>query len=170
MYETDLLELTRDRALQTPEIHSQNDFYGNAAILKRYAGLPTGYALKVVTEHAPQYPGMQWHVDLEARVPGFITSSTKSLSYIYKNSGKLGYAVGPYIAYAQNILPAKERTAWKKKLGKNLLVYLPHSSHHTGIYFDEADILKKIKKHSKSFDSISICIYWNDLTAEKILK
>lgn len=170
MYGVDLLELTQDRELRTPEIHTQNDFYGNAAILKRYAGLPSDYSLKTVVEHSPMYPGVHWHVDMEAHMPGFITSSPKSLSYIYKKSKKLGIAIGPCIAYAQSTLSDKEKDFWKKKLKKNLLVYLPHSSHHTDVNYDENSVLEKIHYHAKTFDSVSICIFWKDMDEKKISK
>ena len=62
-------KLCQDRELVTSEIHESNDFYGQASVLKRYAGLPLRYSLKAVLEHAPVVQDNMWQHDRGARLP-----------------------------------------------------------------------------------------------------
>ena len=55
----DLSTLCRDRELITSEIFHPNDYYGNAAILKLYCGIPQDYSLKVVVPHAISFSTSQ---------------------------------------------------------------------------------------------------------------
>src|SRR5688572_23176995 len=61
-----IVGLCRDRRLVTPEIHATNDYYGHAALLKRYASLPPRRPLKTVVEHGPFMDDFLWEQDLRS--------------------------------------------------------------------------------------------------------
>ncbi len=166
MYNEDIFELAGDLNTpnMTPELHKANDFYGNAHILKQYAGLPADYPLKAIIEHGP---GINcWDNDLKAPFPVICTYNIKSAHYIYNKTGKLPVLIGPMISYAQPYLPENETKNLKKKLGKNLLVYPFHATHHSYNEFDHENILAHIKKEEKYYESITINIYWKDITKD----
>ena len=48
-----LYEWSKDRLLVTDELHSSNDFYGHATILKKYAQIQPEYQIKAAIEHGP---------------------------------------------------------------------------------------------------------------------
>ncbi len=168
MYNEDIFELAGDinTPNTTPEWHKANDFYGNAHILKQYAGLPADYPLKAVIEHGPTFPGEQWEHDLQAPFPMLCTFNTGAAQYIYNTTGKLPIVTGPMIAYAQPYLPENETKNLKKKLGKNLLVYPFHATHHSYNELHHENILSQIKKEEKNYDSVTINIYWADVTKD----
>jgi hypothetical protein len=170
MYDfADLLALTQDRPLRTPEIHTPNDFYGHASLLKHYAGLPQNYPLKLIVEHGPHIPGDRaWTVDLNANLPIYCVSSDAARQSRQKQiQNKYVCAIGPLIAYANLISFPEELTEIKDKLGKNLLIFPSHSTHHIEAIYNEQLMLKDILDISKDFNSVTICSYWKDFNKER---
>lgn len=169
MYGEDVFKLTKDRPQVTPEIHCPNDFYGNASMLKLYAGLPQNYPLKLVVEHGPMFPGCHWHVDLNSPLPVFLTSSEAARGMLQKSyPAKKFFALGPHIAYAPLSHSPDTVGKIKEKLGKNLLVALPHSSHHIAVNYSSDSVMHKVQQMGKEFDSITISIYWKDCSEQLI--
>jgi hypothetical protein len=165
----DLLALTQDRPLRTPEIHTSNDFYGHASLLKHYAGLPPNYPLKLVVEHATYFPGKQgWRVDLEAKLPIYCVSSDAGKQYRQKEiPSKYICAIGPLLVYTNLLYHPEELTDIKNKLGKNLLIFPSHSTHHIQSIYNEQLMLKNILDISRDFNSVTICSYWKDFNKER---
>jgi hypothetical protein len=165
----DLLALTQDRPLRTPEIHASNDFYGNASLLKHYAGFDHNYPLKLVVEHAPYVPGYQgWTVDLNAKLPIYCVSSDAGRQIRQKQiANKYVCAIGPLISYANLLHNPAELAEIKDKFGKNLLVFPMHSTHHVQANYNDKLLLNEIMNISKDFNSITICSYWKDFNKER---
>ena len=67
---TELYELAKDRPNSTIELHTPNDFYGHAAVLKQYAKFPSNYRIKAAIEHGPiiidEYV---WDSDINSPLP-----------------------------------------------------------------------------------------------------
>ena len=167
MYGCDLKKLTQDRALHTPELHSSNDFYGHAFILKRYAGLPTTYSTKLAIAHGPQRPGGWWEHDLNAALPGYCVSSELARQAAKSaRPDKEVFAMGPLIAYASPIWEPQQAAALKSRLGKSLLCFLSHSTHHIRVDYDLDVCLDVIAENGKEFDSVTVSIYWKDYNAD----
>ena len=171
MYDCDLKKLARDRPLETPELHTSNDFYGDAFILKRYAGLPETYSTKLAIAHAPQPPGNDWHLDLDAALPGYCVASEPARQAAkLARPGKEVFAVGPLIAYARPIWGPAQAAALKSRLGKSLLCFLPHSTHHIKVGYDLDSCLDALEQHGKAFNSVTVAIYWKDYDDELALR
>ncbi len=170
MYNEDIFELAGN--LQTPmitsELQQSNDFYGDAYILKKYAGIPTSYPLKAVVEHGPAFQTCHWMPELQAPLPAFITSSSDSSKYVYQLTQKLPLTIGPIIAYAKPYLSRKKSTELKKKLGKNLLVFIPHATHSCSVEIKNNNVITEIEKEAKNYDSVTISIYWREITSELV--
>ena len=169
MYDEDLLRITKDRDQTTPELYPPNDFYGNAKMLKEYAGLSTNYPLKLVITHAPYFPKMMWELDLKWPFSFHLTSSEEARNMAQKTyPWKKFFAFGPHIAYAPLNSAPDVIGRIRKNQGKNLLVFLPHSSHHIAVEYDIQAVLRKILEIGKEFSSITVCLYWKNTTQELI--
>lgn len=70
------------------------------------------------------------------------------------------YTVGPYIQYAADYYNEKQRKEYKEKLGKNLLVFLSHSTDKANISFEEKKYLDEVLSLRKQYDTINICVFW----------
>jgi len=163
LYNCDVEMLTRDRPLRTPEMHPSNDFYGNAFILKRYVGLPDTYSTKLAIAHAPAAPGTYWDVDLNAALPGYCVASEASRQAAKSaRPDKEVFAIGPLIAYARPVWDPVQAAELKKRLGKSLLSFLPHSTHHVKCGYDLDRCLDVLEQNSQEFDSVTVSIYWKD--------
>ena len=169
MYEQDIFELTRNRALTAMEIHHPNDFYGNAHTLKRFLGIEQGYPLKCVIAHSV-FPNGHWEKDLEAPLPVLLSPSAASIKTLAGKTDKYVFPIGPVIAYAQRIFPDEEIKRLKAGLGRNLLVFLPHSTHYIATKYDLDYVINHIADVGKAFDSVSVSIYWKDCTEELVNK
>lgn len=104
-----------DTPLITPEIHTPNDFYGHATILKHYAQLPQNYAIKAVIEHAAVFSSFFWDVELNARLPVFLCPAFQRVTFLSTKTNKALFDVGPLILYAPNYLSDDEIEKEKKK-------------------------------------------------------
>ncbi|PKM82378.1 MAG: hypothetical protein CVU89_05080 [Firmicutes bacterium HGW-Firmicutes-14] len=168
-----LNELSADRPLLTPEIHQPNDFYGHAAILKKYAGFFPDYKVKAVIEHAPRLGADPWKPDLEALLPAIFVSAPYRFHFFRKFTKRDLYAIGPMISYTIGLLNHEEIESEKRRLGKNLLVFPAHSTHRVSVNFDTPKFCEHIELIGKDFDSVRICLYWKDVLrgwAEEYLK
>ena len=99
-------KLCVDRELKTPEIHTSNDFYGQASVLKRYAGLPSWYPLKAVLEHAPVVQDDMWKHDRNALLPVNLSCTESRAHHMQEVSGKLSFPVGFGFLYAASLVDA----------------------------------------------------------------
>ncbi len=151
----------------TPELHKSNDWYGHATAFKKYARLKNDYPIKAAIEHGPFFGSFIWPQDLNNSLPAMITFSKKRAKFLEKKTGKKIYSVGPYIHYAKHHLSKKKLEQEKKRLGKNLLVFPVHSTSISGLDYDIEEFCKAIKKLSKQFDTVRVCLYWKDILHEK---
>ena len=71
----ELKALAHDRLLETEELHTPNDFYGHATVLKSFAGYAQEYQLKTVVEHGASPSKEIWGPDLNASLPVVLTAS-----------------------------------------------------------------------------------------------
>ena len=158
-----LLDLARDRTLSTPEKHPSNDFYGHAAILKAYAGRPQEISTNCVIVHGPMFPSLHWEVDLKAPLPVLLTANRAACSELRKHTDKQIVAVGPLLSYARPHLSPPQLAEEKRRLGRNLLVFPSHSTHHIDARYDYDAVCREIAAYGRDFDSVTICLYWKDI-------
>lgn len=142
--------------------------YGMNRILKKYAGFPMDYKIHVLFEHGVIYTdyvigGFRIHEYLPSMV-----ASQYRINILKQQKGYKGaYAIGPYIHYANPLLTKEEIKAEKERLGRTLLVFPSHSINTTTAYFNIEEFINKIKETSKDFDSVRICMYYQDVLLKR---
>ena len=140
------------------------DIYLIEKALKDYAGLPEDYKIKAVTEHAPQLNTCtNGGFGVHGKYPSIVASPFRVsvIENIPNNNG--AYAVGPYIAYVQSALSDDKLKLERERLGKNLLVFPAHSIRGLKAVYDINLFCEEIKKISKEYDSVRVCLYWKDV-------
>ena len=80
-----------------------------------------------------------------------------------KKNKKHVFTIGPFIHYVDHYLSKDKILAEKKRLGKNILVFPAHSFSYIIVNYDSKWFRGKIKKISKDFDSVRICLFWADI-------
>jgi hypothetical protein len=152
-----LLELARDRPPRTPEIHAQNDFYGHATSLKRYAGLRRSSPLKAVVEHGPNpIRGAVWPVDADAALPVVLCAGEeRAEAFREATESKIAIPIGPMISYASDpgVTPAPGR----------LVAFPAHSTHHVRVSYDARGFARTLAGYRDRFSSVEVCLYWRDV-------
>lgn len=145
--------------------------YGMDRNLKKYAGLPLDTKIHVLFEHGIQ---LSDYVEEAFRIHEYLPSMTASqyrLDILKKQKDYKGaYAIGPYIHYTDSILSKEEINAEKERLGRTLLVFPSHSIDCSTVNFDLESFMNKIKETSKDFDSVRICMYYQDVILKRHLK
>jgi len=154
-----LYALAKDRPLQGPEIHPVNQFYGHAAIIKRFLGIRPEYPLKVMLEHAPSVREYLWKVEEHSRLPFLLCASERYAAYFNARNagGKTAIPIGPYPAYMDPPPPTSRRRE------RTLLLFPKHSTHHIHVTCDTAQFLKHIEDTAGRFDRVVACLYWKDI-------
>ena len=163
MIMNDIHVLAQDRPIQTMEIFEPNDFYGHATILKKYINLPNSYQIKGAIEHGAGIGGDIWGRNIDNVLPAVITTSRYRAEILKEHTSKKIFAIGPKIQYAHHFLERKAIENEKKRLGKNLLAFPAHSTHHVDIHYDIQQYCQYLQNLGKSFDTIRVCLYWKDI-------
>lgn len=155
-----------DYPLSTNEILTSNDFYGHATILKNYLKLNNRYQIKGVIIHGMGLGNTVWDYERNANLPcifGFSSNAFKRANY----GNKLKFSIGPYIYYANNSLQDEEFHKIKKNIGKTLLVFPQHSTHHIDVHYDYNHFISVIKNLSIEYNTVLVCLYWKDILNKK---
>lgn len=158
-----LLNLAKDRALITPEKHPSNDFYGHATVLKSFVGRPLENSTNCAIAHGPMHPLFHWDVDINAPLPVLLSANAATCTVLKNRTDKLIYAVGPLLHYASPHLSAEQISLEKRRLGRNLLVFPMHSTHHLEACYDSDAVCREIEEIGRDFDTVTICLYWKDI-------
>lgn len=146
------------------EYYVRNSFYGHSFILKRYSK----YKGKVnaTIEHG-LYFGDVFMDDETINNPlnSIITFSSYRTNKIASRCSFNTYAIGPYIAYASNVLSQEEVLKAKKELGKMLLVIPSHSIKEMNSVYDKDEFVEEIQriKTIGKFDNVIVCLYYQDI-------
>jgi hypothetical protein len=156
----ELNELCRDRPLVTPEIHTPNDFYGHATLLKRYAALPPRPPLKAVIEHGPFIDDFMWDHDARSALPLVLCSSDHRVQRHtgLRHGARRAVAIGPLTAY----VTADARS--RPSDGRRRLVAFPaHSTHHVEARYEVDAFSEALARTPGHWDEIWVCLYWRDV-------
>jgi hypothetical protein len=157
MTEVELHRLCRDRDLVTPELHASNDFYGHAALLKRFAGRPALSSLKVAIEHGVILNDYVWHQDVTSGMPVFLCANPRR-AQLFRERGPKARAVpiGPMPYYVK--LPPRSPPE-----SRVLLAFPSHSSHRVRAVFDARAFAARLGELGKAYDEVHVCVYWRDV-------
>ena len=163
METNNIYELSRDRPLKSAEIYQPNDFYGHATILKRYVNLQENYQIKAAIEHGAGIGGKIWNQDIKNPLPAIFTSSFHRSNILKTFTKKKIFVIGPKIKYAKHYLNKDELEIKKRKLGKNLLSFPAHSTHHVNTNYDIQKYCQVLRNLGKNYESVRVCLYWKDI-------
>ena len=96
---------------------------------------------------------------------GIILSGERYKRLIHKDYCYIPvYTVGPYIHYAQGIYNKDKTIQTKRKLGKVLTIFMPHSTEAMGVEYKEKYFVDEVLNYYKDiFDTIWACVYWADI-------
>lgn len=74
------------------------------------------------------------------------------------------FTVGPYIQYVNGIYTKEKVESLKKKNGKTLTVFLPHSIEYVGRNYKKEEFIDDVLKlYQNQFDTFILCVYWADI-------
>lgn len=160
---TNLSELAADRPQATPEVFTANDFYGHAAILKRHAGFPADYILKATIEHGMFFSSFLYDLELQSGFPVMLVMSPLRYPVLRENTPKAIFALGPVLQYAPHALSTDVLEAEKQRLGRTLLAFPNHSTHHVTVHYDIDRYCDYLEETGRSFQTVRVCLYWKDI-------
>ncbi len=158
----DLHSLCRDRPLITPEIHEPNDFYGQAAVLKKYAGFPDHYPLKAVLEHGLFFDDWMWDVDRSARLPLYFSISAHRARIQTRETGRASIPIGFGFLYAMSTFRTIHGSEKEMDIRRGTIVFPSHSTHHVKAVYDHEAYAGTLDALAERYKPITVCIYWKD--------
>lgn len=152
----DLDSLCANRPLQTLEAWPENDYYGIASTLRRYAGVPSGRSIKAVVPHGVY---MNDHLLADAERNALLPAALVFPPYreaLYRNPG--GMVVVPSAApfvYASRLInaPAERR---------GTLYYPTHSLPGVAVKMDFDAIAEELLGWPEHMKPVSVSVYWHD--------
>lgn len=164
----DIKELSQELPYGPEERVIDNNLYGHAHYLKKYAGI--NHDLNAYLEHGLFWGGMvhadqkHWYTN---RVITF--SKIRKQAIEHKLPGQQAICVGPYIHYASSLYDDKRMQQLKKELGRVLLVFPSHSIVNQTREFSLEDFITEINRIKEGFDTVLISLYYLDaLNAEQV--
>lgn len=146
----------------TTELFRHNDYYGHAAIIKKFLKIPKNYQFKFALDHGIVFSKYTNQVGTDPALPCAVTFG-KYQQMILKVYKPNVYCIGPYIHYAKNLLSDEQIFNVKRKMGPTLLVFPSHSTPSDTVDYDYAGLVRKIKAAGKNFKTIRVCVYWSDV-------
>lgn len=157
----DFEALSADIPYAPHEIVIDNNLYGQAYAMKRYAGI--AHDLQAYIEHGLFWGGMVHQDEYHWYTPKIITFSEKRKADIAaKGIDRETIAVGPYIHYAQPLFTEAEFKALKKELGKTLLIFPSKSILNIESKYDVDAFIQEVKRIGKDFKTIMVSLYYLD--------
>ena len=161
--ERNLESLAADRKLVTSEHHPATDFYGHAAVFKRFAGKRMDRSLRVSIEHGVRFDLSYWAGDYSAgQTVSFVPSRWRK-DVLHGQVDKVIRAVGPYIHYTPGLYPAEDVARVCQKMGKTLVVFPAHSTHWIDSDYDVGAFCRRLQMERDRFETILVCLYWKDV-------
>ena len=154
----DLELVCRARRLSTAEIFEPNAYYANDLLLKRYAGFPDDYPLKVVLPHGVNLSDtFIWGVERDALLPAIFCYNDWRCRVFKRETRKviLRSAV-PFAYLARMLRPSRSVPR------RGTLFFPSHSTHRITALTDFHGLAEKLSNLESEFQPITVCIYWRD--------
>lgn len=141
--------------------NAESLFYGNLQTLCRFAGVSTGqnrhFPIICHANPSPVYTA-------ELYKSAVIVSGDYYKKRINKRTPYVPvFTIGPYIHYASGFYSNEKVHEEKHKIGKMLLVMLPHSQEFISRSYEKKKYIDEVIEKYKGFDSIWLCVYWIDI-------
>lgn len=152
-----LEELCRDRELETPEICTENGFYGMASILKRYAGLPADEPLKAVIPHGVCLDSdFVSKTEIRCALPLHLCYPPYRARAVRRKTHKrVVLSAAPY-CYLMELSEAKREDP------RGTLFFPAHSTHHITTTMNYERLADRLVRLDERFQPVHVCLYWRD--------
>ncbi|MCR6508187.1 hypothetical protein M1B78_08425 [Bacteroides sp. KH569_7] len=153
------------------ELVIDNNLYGIAYALKKYAGIDTNKSLDAYIEHGIFFGNLVRDEQKIWNVSQNITFSNIRKKHLLDSKiQKEILPIGPFIHYAESLLNDDELKELKSKMGRVLLVFPSHSIIGVNSSFSHDDFIKEIERIRKDFDTVLVSLYWVDACKLNILQ
>ena len=142
---------------------SEGRYYGNLHSLIRYAGISE--------EEICYFPEVShnavepiWSSSFQYKT-AVVMSGTYYRKKIHERYPYVPvFSVGPFIHYAKGIYSKDKINEIKKKYGKILLAFLPHTIESVERLYNSKKFIDDIlRKYKEVYESIWLCVYWADV-------
>jgi hypothetical protein len=151
-----------DRALETPEQHPPNDFYGQASVLKRYARLREDQPLPLVIEHGLRRDGKIWSNDQDALLSTLLVASNARRHDLKRLTNKRVIPIGSCFCYAKQLVDEQSVAHLDALPRQGTIVFPVHSTHWISAEFDNESFADLLLQLPKQMQPVVVCIYWKD--------
>lgn len=156
--------LKKKRFNSIPEISgTTNSAYGINYQLKKYANIDLKIPFNCTIEHGVGLREIVCQIEVMHHVSHILTYSPFRENVIKELTDIIPVVIGPYIAYAEEYCTDEHKKMLKSRYGKVLLVMPAHSIQGIDAKYDIYKFIQKIEKIKKEFDTVMICLYWEDL-------
>lgn len=150
------------KALGYYGFHHESHYYGNMETLIEYA--------EIAKEDIPYFPIVSHADSMPVYTVDYMYKTAVVMSGIYYRDRIHRqapwvpvFSVGPYIHYAKSIYDAKKISELKKKNGRTLLAFLPHSIEEYEKKYSYKAFIDAIRAvFGQRFEQIMLCVYWAD--------
>jgi len=161
----DYINLAKDIPLYPRSRFLQNNYYGLYRLLyKHYAQILVKD--KSFIEHGLFLGNYVDNFSLtNNKINSLLTFGSYRKKIIEKSTKKEVITTGPYIKYAESLLPRNDFIALKEELGKVLLVFPSHSIENFKHKFNIDFFIEEIEriKHIGKFETVIVNMYWLDI-------
>lgn len=155
----DLTALCAPRPIPTPEQepYPWNAAYGHGPILKRYAGLPPDYKLKVALPHGVSYGTTSMFVAHESvAVLGYARPEERARYRAAGVHGRMWPVALPYV-YLLDLVEAAPSER------RGTIFFPPHSGPGSPITIDHARLVERLLALPPDKQPLTVCMYYEDL-------
>lgn len=159
------LRMNREENLKLSHIGIQSEsfHYGNLHSLIQYSDISA--------KNMKYFPTVSHFDCIPLYSPAFLykTAVIMSGEYYRKKIHKRApyvpvFAVGPYIHYAEGLYNAQKLKEKKRKNGKTIVAFLPHTIENVERSYDRKHFIDLlIQRYRNTFQSIWCCVYWADI-------
>lgn len=150
-----------------------NDFYGQASVIKRFAGIDEQRSLPVVLEHGINLDDQMWDHDRDAEMPMILSPTKWRASVHHKLSGKPAAPIGFGYLYAMKLVERQlneqkgqpgiqDLAAGSGQNRSGTLAFPCHSTQTIRAQFSHTEMAERLHSLPSEFHPISVCIFWKD--------
>jgi hypothetical protein len=147
------------------ELENSSHHYGHDIQLKRHSALPLiGAPLPFLLEHGLKVSRGATFESPKRWTRGYLCMGPLRANWLRERFGLPAVPIGPWIAYARPVLPAREIERLREELGPTLLVVLAHSWDHVERRMDLPACVSAVREHAEagSYRSVIWLRHWKD--------
>jgi len=138
-------------------------FYGHYQMLSEYAGAPSQNRPSfLLIEHGINF--REWSFSKRQKQNNALVIVQGKHSGVVSDLDIPIIDIGPYVYYAKNYYSDSEIQSIKRDFGRTVVIYPSHTYELSTVRRQGEEIARKLlAKYEKDFDTILICVYWNDV-------